>query len=90
MLGVLKGAWKVGKFAARVIPVARDAFDDGAVNPAPQTKFDSVVVDIANLVRKVKAAREDGVISRDEAINLLVDVVMIVLDRLLNIKLVRE
>ena len=82
----LAGVVRAGKSVAKV----KAAFSDTEANPKPETKFDSVFIDVANLVRGLKSAHEDGKVTRDEMVDFLVEVAMIVLRQLLGVKLKKE
>ena len=82
----LAGVVRAGKSVAK----AKAAFSDTEVNPKAETKFDSVIIDVANLVRGLKSAREDGKVTRDEVADFLVEVTLVILMHLLGIKLKKE
>ena len=94
MLGfaTIGGAIKLGKTVAHLLPLAKTAFDDKKANPAvaPTDKMGLPVLDIADLVRMFKRAKEDGKVEKDEVVDLLVESAMIVLKHTMQVNLKRN
>ena len=89
MLGILKYGWKAGKFFSKAAPLVTKAFDDDQPDPEPGDKFGEIVIDVAVLVRTLKQAKADGLITRDEVTDLIVDAVCVILKHAFGIELKR-
>ncbi len=97
MLGTVFGAVKalrhIGKVApivkkgASLVPVIKQAFDNKQPNPVPADRAEIAVVGVANLVNSFREAKKDGVVTKEEVVELAAKAVVVVLNTFFDVKL---